>query len=547
MKKIYLLVILVSAGTLIYSECLEIARSENRARLNAVSLQLDEDIREIGNQSLHAVTTKLAGRFIGKSGSSELADTLLDRIKAGLSQLESEENWRIYPQFIISTILKFDGQQYNPVPGSVTAGVARIEQALAIIGPDLDNLFTHTDAIDPSSVRSSVNNVIAISDAITGLTRNLQNQLQPGSAMTGRMLSFISGGIVLLSLGGLFWSVLGDSRNSRLAVTRLADEIGGLAEGDLTVKAQVTGDITAPAADSINSAISGMRGLVTGIRQAAGEVSKTAEKIETLIARLKTHRVFQSGEISDSAEDVTNLSEGIHRISESATSSTPHIRECVKFAQRGANTIRDTVQVMEAARNEIQESRNHLQRLVERCREINEIASSIRDATEQIHMLSLNASIQAAPDESGRSFAGTAEEILSLAERSARASNGIDELVGDLQQEADNAMTCVRAAIREVASGASGADQARRTLNEIETISQHLPGIIDQLVDDIQNQSKLVENVGKRMEVLQNSTAGSYLDESQVAVALEKMKTVANRLEQSTMDFRLSDSPSDDV
>ncbi len=547
MKKIYLLVMLVSAGTLIYSECLEIARSENRARLNAVSSQLDEDIREIGNQSLHAVTTKLAGRFTGKSGSSELADTLIDRIKASLSQLESEDNWQIHPQFIISTILKFDGQQNSPVPGSVTAGVARIEQALAIIGPDLDNLFTHTDAIDPSSVRSSVNNVTAVSDAITELTRNLQNQLQPGSAMTGRMLSFISGGIVLLSLGGLFWSVLGDSRNARLAVTRLADEIGGLAEGDLTVKAQVTGDITAPAADLINRAISGMRGLVTGIRQAAGEVSKTAEKTEALIARLKTHRVFQSGEISDSADDVTILSDGIHRISESATSSTPHIRECVKFAQRGTNTIRDTVQVMEAARNEIQETRNHLQRLVERCREINEIVSSIRDATEQIHMLSLNASIQAAPDESGRSFAGTAEEVRSLAERSARASNGIDELVEDLQQEADHAMTCVRAAIREVASGTSGADQARRTLNEIETISQHLPGIIDQLVDDIQNQSKLVENVGKRMEILQNSTAGSYLDESQVAVALEKMKTVANRLEQSTMDFRLSDSPSDDV
>ena len=200
MKKIYLLVMLVSFGALIYSECLEMARSENRTRLNAVSSQLDADIREIGHQSLHAVTTKLAGRFTGKSGSSELADTLIDRINASLSQLESKDNWRIHPQFI-STILKVDGQKNSPVPRSVTAGVARIEQALAKIGPDLDTLFTHTNAIDPSSVRSSVNNVIAISDAITDLTRNLQDQLQPGPVMTGRVLSFISGGIVLLSLG----------------------------------------------------------------------------------------------------------------------------------------------------------------------------------------------------------------------------------------------------------------------------------------------------------------------------------------------------------
>ncbi len=66
MKKIYLLVMLVSFGALIYSECLEMARSENRTRLNAVSSQLDADIREIGHQSLHAVPTKLAGRFTGK-------------------------------------------------------------------------------------------------------------------------------------------------------------------------------------------------------------------------------------------------------------------------------------------------------------------------------------------------------------------------------------------------------------------------------------------------------------------------------------------------
>ena len=537
MKKIYLLVMLVSFGALIYSECLEMARSENRTRLNAASSQLDADTREIGHQSLLAVTTRLAGRFTWKSGSSELTDILTGRINASLSQLESEDNWRIHPQFI-STILKVDGQQNSPVPRSITAGVARIEQALGKIGPELDNLFTHTDAIEPSSVRRSVNNVIAISDAITDLTRNLQNQLQPGSVMTGRILSFISGGIVLLSLGGLFWSALGDSRNARLAVTRLVDETGGLAQGDLTVKAQVTGDITAPVADSINCAISEMRGLVTGIRQAAGEISQTVQQTETLIARLKTQRVFQSGEISDSADDVTNLSDGIHRISESAARSTPPVRECAELAQRGMNTIKDTVQVMDAARNQVQETGNHLQRLVEGLLQIQDIADSIRDVTEQTHTLSINASIQAT-GETGRSFAGTAEEIRSLAERSARASSEIAELVESLRQDAGHAMTCLQTANREMVSGTTGADQAGRALNEIETLNQPLPEIIDQLADELQNELKLVKNVGERMETLQDSTARAYLDVSQIAVTLEKIKASANRLDQLTGGFRM--------
>ncbi len=480
MKKVYLLVLLVSVGTLIYSECLEMARSESRARLNAVRSQLDADIRELGHQSLQAVTTRLTGRFTGKAGSSERTDALIDRINTSLSQLASKDNWRIHPQFM-STILKADDPRNSPVPESVTVGVERIGQALGKTGPDLDNLFTGAEAFDPSSVRSSVNNVIAVSNAIADLTYNLQGQLKPGAVMTERTLSFISGGIALLSLGGLFWSVLGDSRNTRLALTRLLDETEGLAQGDLTVKAQVTGDITAPAAHSINSAVGKMRGLVTGIRRAAGEISQTAAKTEEFMIRLKTHRASQSGEISGCADDITNLSDGIHRIRESATGSTPHIRERAKLAQQGMDAVRDTMQGMDTARNQIQETGNHLQRLVEGCLQIQDAVTSIRDTIEQTHTLSLNASIQADWAETDQGFAGTAEEIRLLAERSAHASNEIAELVEGLRQDAGHAMTCIQAA-----------------LNEIEPLNQPLPETIHQLADELKNELKLVENVRER-------------------------------------------------
>ncbi len=542
MKKVYLLVLLVSSGALIYSECLEMARSESRARLHAIGSQLDADIREIGNRSLLAVTTKLTGRFTVKSGSSEWTDTLVKRIHTSLLELESGDNWRTHPQFI-STILKMDGQPNSPVPKSITDAVAKIEQALTRIGPDLDNLFNRTDATDPSSVRSSVNNVVAVSDAIADLTRDLQARLTSGSVLAERTGSFISGGIVLLSLGGLFWSALGDSRNTRLAVTRLRDETKDMAQGDLTVKARVTGDVTAPVANSINCAVSGMRDLVTGIRQAAGEVSQTAAKTEESMARLKAHRVFQSGEISDCADEVTNLSDRIHGISQSTAGSMTHIRECAELAQQGMNTVRDTAQGMDTARNQTQEARNHLQRLIEECLQIRNIADSIREATEQTHTLSLNASIQAA-GETGQDFAGTAEEIRGLAERSAHASNEIAGLVESLRQDADHALACMQAADREVVSGAVGADQVRGTLNEIETLSQPLPGIIGQLSDELGNELKTVEKIEKRMETLKDSTARAWLDVSQIAVALEKMKRVADRLEQSTGGFRMPESRS---
>ncbi len=539
MKKIYLLIMLVSLGALLYFEYLQMVRSENRARLHTISSQLDADIGELGNQSLQVVTAKLTGRLAGETESPEWVDTLTSRINASLAELASGDNWRLHPQFI-STILKIEEQQNVPVPRSITSAVARIEQALPLLGPDLDNLFKRIGATDPSSIHGSVNNVIALSDAITSLTRDLQGKLNPGAVMTERIGSFISGGIAFLCMIGLFWSVLGDFRNTRLAVTRLLDETRGLEQGDLTVKAQVTGDVTAGVANSLNHTVVKMHDLVTGIRQDTREVTQTAAKTEESMARLKAWRVSQSGQITDCANDVTNLSGRIYEISQSAEQSTSHIRECAELAQQGMNTIQDTAQGMDTVRSQAGEARNYLQRLAEGVLQIRTIADSIRGLTEQTHTLSLNASIQAT-GETGQDFAGTAEQIQELAERSTYASNEIDELVESIRQDADHALTCIQAINREMVSGATRTDQVQHTVNEIRNLSQPLPEIMSQLSDEWKDELRTIEKFGKRMQELQDSAAEAWLDISQIAVALEKTKLAANRLKQSTGGFRISD------
>ncbi len=540
MKKIYLLVMLASLAALLYFEYLQMARSESRARLHTISSQLDADIREIGNQSLLAITTKPTARFAGEPGSPEWIDSRISLLHTGLSALISRDNWQFHPQFIL-TIVKMDDQQNSPAPESITSAASRIGQALTQIGADLDNLFNHTGTTAPSSIHRSVNNVIAVSEAITGLTRDLQGHLNSATIITERTGSFISGGIALLCMIGLFRVALGDSGNTRLAVTRLLDETKGLGQGDLTVKAQVTGDVTAAVANSLNHVVGKMRGLVTAIRQTGREVSQIAAKTEEPISRLKTWRAVQSEEIADCTDDVKNLSGQIHRISQSADGPTSHIRQCAELAQQGMNTIRDTAQGMDTARNQAQEARNHLQRLAEEGLQIRDLVDSLRNSTEQTHILSLNAAIQATRG-AGQDFAETAEEIQSLAERSAQASNEIAERVESLRQDTGHALTCIQAMNRQVVSGTTSAEQVRHTFNEIKNLNSPLPEIMSQLSNELNNELKIIEKFDKKIRALQDSTAGAWLDISQIAVALEKMKRSANRLEQSTGGFRISAS-----
>ena len=542
-KKIYALAILISCGALIYSEYLDMARLEDRARLQAARWQLDADIRELARQSLLATSARPTRRSISQSRSSTWLATLTERIHASLAQLESGDNWRIHPPFI-SGFLKVDEPRNSPVPKSIRVGVARIEQALAAANRELDNLFTQNKTMEPSSFRGFVNNVVAVSDAVAALNRALQDQLNPGFALSERASSFIAFGVMLLSLGGLLRIALSDSRNTKLAVTRLLDETKGLTQGDLTVKVQVTGDVTAPVADSLNSAVGEMRVLVGTIRQVAGEVSQTAGKTEERITRLKTQRVLQSGKISDCMDDMMNLSDRVRRIGQAAAASTPPVRECVQFAQRTENALRDTGRAMGAAHEQTRETRNHLQRLVEGLLQARDITASIHDIAEQTHTLSLNACIQAEA-ETTEGLADMAEEIRTLAERSSHASHEMAELAGDLLQHADHAMTCIQVANRDMVSGKTGIDRTRHTLNQIETFNQPLPGIINELSDGLENELKFVEQVGKRMERLQDSTARAWLGVSRIAIALEKIKLAANRLEQASRGFRISESRSE--
>jgi twitching motility protein PilJ len=408
---------------------------------------------------------------------------------------------------------------------------------------------------DYFTMQGSVDRVIEGIGSMSALSKNLHvNMMEMDEAPAIENLSYILGGAALFALLALFWSILShtkkyalvDSQRSQVsedAVIKLLDEMGDLAQGDLTVEAEVTDEITGAIADSINFAVGEMRGLVTSIKSAAGEMDEATNSTETLIAQLLTTSGAQSQEIGSAAGEVTDMTEAIHRMNESAIVSTQQARLSAEVAHKGAEAVRNTVRGMNMTRNQIQETAKQLKRLGESSQQINEIVDLIQDVTEQTNILSLNASIQAAmAGEAGRGFAVVAEEVQRLAERSASASRDITALVKNIQQDANSAITSMESTTEEVVSGAITADEAGKALTEIESVSQELLNTIDQVGEDAQHEFKVANTVANRMKTLQSTTTESDLSVSEVAVALEQMKSVTERLNRSISGFKLPES-----
>ena len=189
---------------------------------------------------------------------------------------------------------------------------------------------------------------------------------------------------------------------------RLLDEMGSLADGDLTVEATVTEDITGTIADSFNFAIEELRKLVATVNETALMVDTATKQTENTAAHLAKAADHQAKEINAATESiVSNGRVDRGSVSGNAERSSDVARHSVEVAHKGGEAVRRTIDGMNAIRETIQETSKRIKRLGESSQEIGNIVELINDIAEQTNILALNASIQASmAGEAGRGFRG---------------------------------------------------------------------------------------------------------------------------------------------
>ncbi|HTO50754.1 MAG TPA: type IV pili methyl-accepting chemotaxis transducer N-terminal domain-containing protein, partial [Burkholderiales bacterium] len=118
------------------------------------------------------------------------------------------------------------------------------------------------------------------------------------------------------------------------AILRLMNEMGSLADGDLTVQATVTEDITGAIADSVNYTIEELRVLVGRINSAAAQVTSATESAQATSVKLLQAAERQSKEIQEAGASVLKMARAINEVSASASKSVSVARQSLSAAQK---------------------------------------------------------------------------------------------------------------------------------------------------------------------------------------------------------------------
>jgi methyl-accepting chemotaxis protein len=296
------------------------------------------------------------------------------------------------------------------------------------------------------------------------------------------------------------------ARISRRLAT-VTGALDSLAERDLTVRVDVPGrDEIARMGHSLNTAVTGLRELMSEVNGASQEVTRAAGRVSGVGDELASAARTAADQAGAAAVTAESVARAVQTVASGAEEMGASIGEISGNAQEAAQVGRDGVGLTQQATSVIEELRVSSTK-------IGAVVKLIASIAEQTNLLALNATIEAArAGAAGKGFAVVAGEVKELAQETARATGDVTARVaaieGDTARavEAINAISTTIARVNDYQNAiAAAVEEQAATTNEMNRNINEVAGGGEQIAESVTVVSATVETTRNAVEVSQGA------------------------------------------
>ena len=345
----------------------------------------------------------------------------------------------------------------------------------------------------------NVNAALAPVATVEGLISSAINSL-----LTTQFVVAMITTLIALSLIYLF------TRGIIQPVKQVADRMTVLAGqgGDLTQDIQVHSHAELiQLSQAFNLFKEKVRELLEQAKESCEQVIKQSEQTQSRAAATNEQIQVQQSEIDSVVTAITEMSQTAHDVARTASNAAENADTAIKSVRQTEQEISHSTELVMELSGEMKDASQAVKAVSERSTDIKKILDVIGAIAEQTNLLALNAAIEAArAGENGRGFSVVADEVRSLASKTADSVGEISKVITALQSEVDNTVGIIEQGNTKAEQASSRTQEAlhrmQETVLQIDEISQHMT----QMAAAAEEQSQVSEELNRNMVVIGNAT-----------------------------------------
>lgn len=404
-----------------------------------------------------------------------------------------------------------------------------------------ENLVEQRFAISPSELFSIASRPVDIGGEFAQKTLDTLGASldRDASVIRGRILvDAVMGAVAILVLG---WLGAGAWKSQHDAIAALNAGTRRLADGDLTARVEPgTRDEMMDIAAGFNSMAESLSTLVRNLKGNATSIAQGADVLAAATVQIRESAEAQSESSAAVAAAVEEVTVSISHVADFAGQVNQLSDASRDATEKGAASADEVVNGVESINAAIAELSASIGGFVSSSRAISQLTQEVKDIAEQTNLLALNAAIEAArAGEQGRGFAVVADEVRKLAEKSAGAANGIDEVtrtLGDRSGDVELAL----------GRGRSQLESTRQRLSEVaasfgqarEAVERTGHGMTE-IASSVREQDSTAHDMAQRVESIAQMAEESALAVGSVASEANNLRGLAMDLDAMASRFKV--------